>query len=368
MKKIIVSIILICILVGLIGCSSAQNTQSGSSTGSSSVSSNSGETANTIMFTDSAGREVEIPTDITKISPAGRLAQLFLISLAPEKLASLSDQPFTEISGIVDERLLELPLLGRIYGDEGINYEELATVDPQLIIDIGETKDSIAEDLDNLTTATTIPAVHIVSDTENAGEVFRMLGELLGLEEQAEKLAVYCEQTNEQIDEIMEQVGDEKANIIYSLGSEGQNVLANGSIHADIIDTLSNNLAVVDLPVTQGTGNEVNMEQLISWNPDVIIFEQNSAYEAAGEDSLWGQITAIQNGDYYKIPSTPYNWLGNPPSVNRYIGLWWMVKTLYPEQATFDLREKVDEYYELFYDCDLSDEQYNELMKNSLPK
>ncbi len=373
MKKFIVGIILIAMLLSIAGCG-AQNSDNGtsssegSSSGSNSVSGS--ETADTVIFTDSTDRDVEVPSEITAISPAGRVAQLFLMVLAPEKLASLSDLPssFTEIEGIVGDYLLELPHLGRIYGDEGINSEELAKINPQIIIDIGETKDSVADDLSDLTTQTLIPAVHIESNSQNAAEVFRSLGKLLGMEERAEQLALYCEQTDKEIADIMEEVGDDKVNLIYSLGTEGQNVIAYDSYHSEIIDLMSNNLAVVDLPSSQGTGNEVNIEQLITWNPDYIIFEQQTAYDHASEDSLWGQISAIENGNFFKAPDVPYNWLGNPPSVNRYIGMWWTAKIFYPTYADYDLREKVDEYYELFYGCDLTDEQYNALMENSLPK
>ena len=41
------------------------------------------------------------------------------------------------------------------------------------------------------------------------------------------------------------------------------------------------NQAVVASPSSRGTGNEVDMEQLYLWNPEVIIFDAGSVYNAA---------------------------------------------------------------------------------------
>ena len=54
----------------------------------------------------------------------------------------------------------------------------------------------------------------------------------------------------------------------------------------------------------------------------------------------------------------PYNWMGFPPSVQRYLGMLWMAKLLYPDAADYDLQAEVTEYFDLFYHCALTGEQY----------
>jgi len=49
-------------------------------------------------------------------------------------------------------------------------------------------------------------------------------------------------------------------------------VIAKGSYHAEVIDLLSNNLAVINNPSSSGNGNPVTLEQIMLWNPSVIIF------------------------------------------------------------------------------------------------
>ncbi len=108
------------------------------------------------------------------------------------------------------------------------------------------------------------------------------------------------------------------------------------------------------------------MEQILLWNPDVIIFAPESIYGTVGADKTWQDVTAIANGDYYEVPFGPYNWMGFPPSVQRYLGMMWMAQLLYPEVAQYDLYSEVARYYELFYHCDLTEAQYNVLVANSI--
>jgi len=100
-----------------------------------------------------------------------------------------------------------------------LNLEEIANVNPQVIIDIGEPKSSIVEDMDGITEQVGIPAVHITATLETMSEAYRMLGKLLGKEKEAEALAKYCDDVYSKTEDIMEEVGDNgKVNLIYCTG------------------------------------------------------------------------------------------------------------------------------------------------------
>ena len=153
---------------------------------------------------------------------------------------------------------------------------------------------------------------------------------------------------------------------MYITGEKGLNVIAKDSYHAEIIDLLSNNLAVVESPSSKGTGNEVDMESLMLWDPDVILFAPDSCYASVGNDPLWSGMKAIRTGRYYEVPMGPYNWMGFPPSVQRILGMLWMAKLLYPDAANYDLMTEVQTYFRLFYHCDLSAADYDALVANSI--
>lgn len=325
------------------------------------------EETNLRSFTDSLGREFTLEKELTRVAVSGPLAQIAVFALAPDRLAGIALEWSPQAEQYLDTEYYQLPVLGQLYGGKGeMNLEELLTANPQVIIDFGEPKKSAAEDLDALQEQVGIPFVHITGTLETMDEAYRKLGELLGMEEEAERLAEYCASNYEEVLSLAE--GLKKERLLYVTGEDGLHVIPQGSYFAEVIDLLSDNIAVVENISSKGSGNEVDMEQILNWNPDVIIFSDSSIYDQVGEMEDWKTISAIQTGRYYEVPVAPYNWLGFPPSVHRLLGMWWMLETVYPEAAEFDLYEKAAEYFDLFYHSDLSREQYGELVAKSVGK
>ena len=322
-------------------------------------------TPTSVEFTDSVGRTVEVPANITKVAVSGPLAQIVLFSICPDKLVGIASAWDSSAEEYLATEYYNLPELGQLYGGKGeLNLETLLASGAEVVIDVGEPKDTIVEDLDALQEQTGIPFVHITATTGTMGDAYAKLGELLGMENEAAVLSAYCDRVYTRTVEIANSV--EKANLLYCLGDQGLNVIAQSSYHAEVIDLLSNNLAVVDAPSSRGTGNEVDMEQILLWNPDVILFAQDSIYDTVADDSAWQEVSAIQNGTYYEVPFGPYNWMGFPPSVQRYLGMMWMAQLLYTDTAQYNLYGEVAEYFKLFYHSQLTEDQYNALVANSI--
>ena len=323
------------------------------------------ETA-TRVFTDSCGRQVTVPADVQKVAVSGPLAQMVVFAIAPDKMVGVANAWDETAQAYFDEKYLSLPLLGQLYGGKGeLNLETLLAAAPDVVIDVGEPKGSLAEDMDALQEQTGIPFVHIDAYLATMDETYAMLGDLLAMPNEAQGLADYCRAMYDRVKAIADSV--DKANILYITGDEGLNVIAQGSYHAEVIDMLANNLAVVDEPSSKGTGNEVDMEQILNWNPDVILFAPDSIYDTVADNENWQTITAIKEGNYYEVPFGPYNWMGFPPSVQRLLGMQWMAAVLYPDAVDYDMYEAVSAYFELFYHCALTEAQFAALTANSLP-
>ena len=323
------------------------------------------QTETTRVFTDSCGREVTVPADIQKIAVSGPLAQMLVFAIAPDKMVGVANAWDESAKTYFDAKYLELPLLGQLYGGKGeLNLETLLAAAPDVVIDVGEPKDSMAEDLDALQEQTGIPFVHIDAYIASMDDTYAMLGDLLAMPNEAQGLADYCRYAYDKVKVIADSV--EKVNLLYVTGEEGLNVIAKGSYHAEVIDMLCNNLAVVDEPSSKGTGNEVDMEQILNWNPAAVIFAPGSIYSTVADNENWQTIPAIKDGRYYEVPMGPYNWMGFPPSVQRILGMQWMAKVLYPDAADYDMYETTQTYFQLFYHCDLTAEQYAALTAHSL--
>ena len=355
MKKAITLILLISLVLSLFsGCGSA--------------AAPSAEPVKTVEFTDDCGRSVAVPENINRIVPTGPLSQIVLFALCPEMFVGLASKWDANSIGIIPEEYLSLPYFGQLYGSADLNVESLALAAPQLIIDIGEVKKSTAEDVESLQKQLGIPCVFIESTLESLPETYRKLGALLGLEERAETLASFCEETYNRTLSVMEQLGDSKAQVIYIPGYEELSVIAKGSYHAEIIDLLCDNAALVEEPTSRGTGNPVGMEQVALWTPEYVIFGTAESYASLETDPAWAELRAVKEGKCLLVPSAPLNWLGSPPGAQRILGLIWLTGVLYPDHCDYDVQEEVKEFYELFFHCALSDQQFEAITENAFLK
>ena len=321
-------------------------------------------------FVDDLGHEIEITEEITAIVPSGQLAQVIMLGVAPDLMVGLGGKLYKDMAEFIPDydRLSQLTYFGTVLGAADLDVEALASTNAQLVIDMGYTKTGYEEELANTEKLTGITCVFIEAGLDNYGEAIRKLGQLLGREEKCEEMASWCEEVYDRALGIMEKVGDNKVNGIYSLGEGGLNVIAESQSQAEVINLVFNNLAVIENASGKGTGNTVTMEQIALWNPDFVVFGDDGLYEAAAEDASWSQISAIANGMYVESPNSPHNWTVAPPACQRYLALLWLPSILYPEYCDYDVKAEIMEYYELFYGCTLTDEQYNTLTANAFLK
>ena len=321
-------------------------------------------------FIDDLGHEIEITEEITAIVPSGQLAQVIMLGVAPDLMVGLGGKLYDDMAEFIPDydRLSQLTYFGTVLGAADLDVEALASTNAQLVIDMGYAKTGYEEELAKTENLTGITCVFIDANLDNYGEAIRKLGQLLGREEKCEEMASWCEEVYDRALSIMETVGDNKVNGIYSLGEGGLNVIAESQSQAEVINLVFNNLAVIENASGKGTGNTVTMEQIALWNPDFVVFGDDGLYEAAAEDASWSQISAIANGMYVESPNSPHNWTVAPPACQRYLALLWLPSILYPEYCDYDVKAEIMEYYELFYGCTLTDEQYNTLTANAFLK
>lgn len=322
------------------------------------------------VFTDSTGREVELPRHISRVASAGPMANIMLYAVKPEVIVGWSSAPSDTAKRYIAGEYRDLPEYGRFYGNSGdFNREALMADAPEVIIDIGEWDEEYKAELDALQEQTGIPVILIEENLEQTPAAYRTLGRLLEEEERAEKLAAYCEDAIADAKARAASIPeDERVRIYYAQG-DGLSTILSGTIHAQIYELIGG--AVVadagNVQVQQG-GGTVSMEQLLVWDPDVIMFAQGSIYDTAADDPTWAALSAIRNGKYYEIPAQPYNWLGRPPGPNRMLGIRWLGNLIYPELFDYDIEREVRDFFSLFYRYELSDEELRELLGNSTLK
>ena len=360
-KRIIMCLLLSLILaVGLCACGGGDTGNTDSDAGP------------TYEFIDSCDRTVELPEKITRVAPSGALAQMVLMTIAPETLVGLSATPSSEQYPYFPEEMIQLPTFGQFYGSKAnLNMESLIAADPQVIIDIGDMKAGHARDMRKIQKQTGIPTIFVKAEMKDFPQCYRTLGKILDKEEKGEELATYIEDVLALAEENKSKLTQEDIlSVMYGTGSTGLDTNAKGSVQADVLDVIGAENAIVTEDVTnKGGGTLVSLEEVYKVDPDVIILNAGGPYDRiATGGSEWDELKAVKDGKYYEVPNVPYCWMSNPPSVNRVIGVLWLGNLLYPDLYDYDMVSKAQEFYKLFWNYDLSEEEAKALLANSTLK
>lgn len=324
----------------------------------------------TYIFTDSTGREVELPRSIERVAIGGSLANIMVYAVKPEVIVGWSSRPSETAHKYIEEQYWNLPEYGNLYSSGAeFNREALMASDPQVVIDVGQWDEEYKADLDAFQEQTGIPVILIEANLEQIPDAYRTLASVLGEEERGEALASYCEEVIEDAIEKAATIPEEDRVRIYYGQGDGLSTMLSGTIHAQIYELIGSVVvADADNAEVQQGGGTVSMEQLMVWDPDVIMFAGGSIYDTVADDATWNALTAIQNGTYYEIPDEPYNWLGRPPGPNRIIGIRWLGNLLYPDLFDYDIEQEVKDYFSLFYRYELSDQEVQDLLGKSTLK
>ena len=330
------------------------------------------ETAETREITDMAGRKVTVPTaeNIESVFSTGPVAAIFLYMVAPDKLLGWNYELNDVEKSIILDKYQDLPNFGM--GD-AVNYEAVIAANPTIAINSGKINDAMVSDCDALSESLGIPVVAVDNELNNSAEAFRFMGELLGVEDHAEELAQYAEQVFTDINALSDIPEEKKVSVYFGNGEDSLETAPRGSQHAQILDAI-NAVNVADLELGDGSRVQISAEQLLAWDPDVIVVngepKADKSGSSAAEDILsnpdYASLKAVQDQKVYGTPNVPFSWVDRPAGPNRLIGMRWFSALIYPEYIKCDINEEIHKFFDLFYHVDLSDEQLENVLKGTL--
>lgn len=330
------------------------------------------ETAETREITDMAGRKVTVPAaeNIESVFSAGPVAAIFLYMVAPDKLLGWNYELNDVEKSIILDKYQDLPNFGM--GD-AVNYEAVIAANPTIAINSGKINDAMVSDCDALSESLGIPVVAVDNELNNSAEAFRFMGELLGVEDHAEELAQYAEQVFTDINVLSDIPEEKKVSVYFGNGEDSLETAPRGSQHAQILDVI-NAVNVADLELGDGSRVQISAEQLLAWDPDVIVVngepKADKSGSSAAEDILsnpdYASLKAVQDQKVYGTPNAPFSWVDRPAGPNRLIGMRWFSALIYPEYIKCDINEEIHKFFDLFYHVDLSDEQLENVLKGTL--
>ncbi len=249
------------------------------------------------------------------------------------------------------------------FGD-GFNLEELTTIDPapQVIFDSDDKLRDKAKEVG-------IPVVACKFSTyEEMKKSITMTAQVLGGD--ATKIA---EQYNAELDQVVKDVkaktdglGDDQrptvmhGNSVYTLNLDGT-----GTIIDEWIKTAGGRNAVTE--TTTSANAQFTMEQILAWNPDVIITGKAGEAEQILADPNWASIKAVQDQKVYVNPKGVFGW--DRYGVEAILQVQWASSLLHPDLfPDLKIETKLKEFYKNYLSYELTDSEVALIMAAQEPQ
>jgi len=314
-------------------------------------------------FVDAAERYVTVPDRIGRVMTANPAADVLVFVLAPDKLMGWSAPLSSGRRAYLPAKFARLPITGAGVRAKPEETVQLVTrMHPDLVIESGPVTPEVAARADLVQQQTGIPYLVLDNGIQTTPRTLRSIGALLGAAERGDDLANY---TDYAIDALRGRLliapADERPLVYYGLGPDGLETGVTGSQAMAAIDQAG----VINVAGRLGHGEltRVTRDQILTWNPAVIIAEQRSFYNTLLRGPVWRGLSAVANKRVYLAPADPFGWIDDPPGVNRIIGLYWLTALFYPDQYQEDLRTNVRDFYSKFYRIKLTDRQLEALVR-----
>lgn len=317
------------------------------------------------VVTDSAGRSVTLPARIDRVFAAEPPAAILVFALTPDRLLGWPRDLSAEEQAYLPPRYAHLPALGRLTGRGGTaNVETVLAAKPDLILDYGSVTPTYASLADRIQAQARVPYVLLDGRLTTTPRALRTVGDVLGAGSEAERLARQAEGMLAEVNRRLGRVpSGRRPRVYYARGPKGLETSVSGSSNTESLDVVgARNVAEGVAPTGLAT---VSLEQILAWNPEVIVTIDRRFAATVGDDPVWRPVAAVRERRVFLAPLLPFPWIDFPPSVNRLIGLKWLGSILYPDEFREDLRAEVRGFYTAFYHRAPDERQLDGLLRDA---
>lgn len=320
-----------------------------------------------VQITDMLGRNLTVPAQIDSVVATSPPSTILIYMLAPDKLAGWNFLN-TYNHTLMNESYLSLPVIGGWFGTQTGNYETIIAIQPDIVVEgyttDGQLNESILRRQESFGSIPVVAINNSIIFVEDSDPTIEYAGKLLDCEEQAQSLIDFRSSV---LDTIYSRVSDlpedERVRVYYAEGSSGLYTDPSGSQHSQVID-ICGGINVADCLLTPGNGmTEVSIEQVMEWNPEVIITSSPQFFSSVYNDSLWSSVDAVKNKRVYLAPQNPFCWIDRPQGPHLIIGTAWAAAVMYPELfADMDMEQLTRDFYSQFLHYNLTDDELDMLL------
>ncbi len=301
---------------------------------------------NTRTITDMTGRKVVIKNPVNRIITTFKPASLCVLSLGLEKKLVGVDNSTRQ-----DRLQLEVfPEIANLAGVGtkaiGINFETLVSLKPDLVILFSQ-KDGLS--VSDRLSAMNIPSIVILPETFGTlKESLRVIAEAAGEPEKSLKAEKLMDGVIHLVAQRLSGLSNGNKKTGYFASALGLfntttgNMIANEIFDAAGIKNVSSHLS--------GYFQDISPEQLVKWNPDIMVLSQHFKKGEAQRlsDKALKEIKAVSNKAVYRCPSSLAPW--DFPSPMSVLATLWIAQKAYPERfSDIDIKAKADEFHQQLF-------------------
>ena len=333
------------------------------------------EEAGTHLYVDANGREVEVPDKVERLAIVQMVLPVMVYALQgnTDNFVAIPPASHTGWEGSMLETLA--PSMGDvdievINNDREINMEALMNYNPDLVISFTGVEDQASQ-----LEAMGIPVVLLnsPSDLATLEDLIGQLGEVLNCQERADELLAWYSEKEAYVDskkEAIDALSDEEKPRVLNFQNVNDFKIYPTGVNASIVERCGGQNIVLT-----GDAAEVSspsMEQIMEFDPEIIFISNfddvtpDDFYNNAFEGQDWSNISAVQNHRVYKVPLGLYRW-APPNTVEKPLYMLWIASKLQPEIfSDLDLEQEVRDFYQTYLNYELSDEEYQKIMKTDV--
>lgn len=351
MKKMI-AIAIACILLLAVlfsGCTSSTNVNA------------TVPSSGTRTVTDLNNRSVEIPQNISKVAVfTSPLVQDMYIIGAQDRLCAITVA--TQKSSLlqkIDPRIKNMSAPRSTAGN--INNEELLRADPDVCIG------SIV-DMEAVEKTTDIPTLQVASNDasfQTIKDELSYFGKLFGNEQKSEKYNQYLDGKLALLKARTSNLSEGQKPVVYfgfnpdHLTTYGGDTFMQERIEAAGCKNAAGNVST--LGGNEGGLMAISMEQVLSWDPDIIVID-NGKPEDLYNSTEWAQIKAVKNKRVYVLPVGMFIW--NRPSAEAAVLIpEWLAITAYPDRfKDMTAGEEIRQFYSEIFEYELSEKDLDSIL------
>ena len=186
--------------------------------------------------------------------------------------------------------------------------------------------------------------------------VISMIGRIVGATEKAGLYNQYYLNCIERVSQATSTIPMEERPRVYHATVEPYRTSPGDSLPSDWLSIAGVlNVAAMDSVGVRSANQQIGIEQILLWNPDIILANEPTTVNAIRNDPKWAPVTAVKGNRVYQLPIGISRW-GHPGSLETPLVILWAAKAIYPEKFQhIDMVVEMKYFYHQFFNFELSD-------------